>query len=186
MRQSLLSLLGKHFAWTAEFSISLNIANNIQTNLESYLSEVDNLLHLEPFQVLNLINQKKLDSLISYLKSCYQICTNLNEMSETFYYIQFNVHLEVLLSCQFTHHQIENFDGRSYMTFEYIEKLWEKLQYCTLVYLFGVLENYKRNLALNFNANQLLLENAPSNEILAHQEVDEDIMEVLLELPAPP
>jgi hypothetical protein len=176
MRQSLISLLEKHFAWTAEFSISLNIANNIQTNLEIYLSEVDNLLHLEPLQVLNLITQKKLDSLISYLKSCYQICTNLNEMSETFYYIQFNVHLEVLLSCQFTHHQIESFDGRSYMTLEYIEQLTEKLQYCSIVYHLAC-QIYQYRLAIINNTNQLLIEN---------HEVDEDIVEVLLELPEPP
>jgi hypothetical protein len=176
MKQSLIPLLEKHFSWSQAFCANVYLSPAMQCQLEGLLPRLENLMRLQANQLANLIQQEKTGSLIFYLIACFKIGRSIDINEENFYFQQLNSHLQVLLSCQFTHQQIESFDPRLYLSFKRIDQLFEEIQLCTLAYQSGFFQSHQVVIASMFESHQ------PPNT----DEIDEDMINSLLQPPSIP
>jgi len=174
MNQSLVALLEKHFAWSPAFCANVFLPPTMQSDLESLLSRLERLMHLQANQLANLIQQEKTGSLIFYLIACFKIGRTIDINEENLYFQQLKSHLEILISCQFTHQQIESFDPRLYLSIQRIDQLFEEIKLCTLAYQSGFFQSHQVVIASMFDTHQLA-----NND-------DEDMINSLLQPPSIP
>ena len=131
MNQKLRLLLHKHFNWSFEFSNGTHLSLEHQKLLVLFLEEIDNALHLQPHQLLGLIQSKKLDLLYSYLEICYDMGHFLQPSLDKPLNTQFKKALTSLLEFGFTVEQLSQFSSKLYLTKHAQQQLFRKITFVT-------------------------------------------------------
>jgi hypothetical protein len=134
MNQKLRLLLQNHFNWSFEFSNDMNLLLEHKKLLEQYLTDIESDLHLQPRQLLRLLEEQKIDSLILYIKSCYQLGHLLHPNMDNLLITQFNQTMSKLLESGFTAEQLSLFKPSIYLKRDEQQAICQKIKFISKTY----------------------------------------------------